>query len=273
SMAMPQALEYSASCVGLSVSSAATDSQPTARSDAGVVPDGPGWLGSAAMSVGSVDDSLPVANTTSPSLSWMKARYSSAIGSVSLASFQYKPPHELFMIRAPLSIRSWWIGSRPSPSEPSTSLPSPEPSSSGGSSEMIRAETISAPGAMPPGHAPNAVPAAICDTAVPCPTTSSTSRLLVLGSRYAKLAATRGYSAGWARLTPLSTTPMRTPSPVNPASCAELLLVSSRCLLNAGSGSYTTGGPGVAGGGSTGRTTFEWPPPPPPQAASITSPA
>src|SRR3546814_293923 len=116
-MAMPQALEYSASCVGLSVSSAATDSQPTARSDAGVVPDGPGWLGSAAMSVGSVYDSLPVANTTSPSLLWMKARYPSAIASVASALSQYRPPHELFMIRAPLSIRSWWIRPRSSPSD------------------------------------------------------------------------------------------------------------------------------------------------------------
>ena len=79
------------------------------------------------------------------------------------------------MIRAPRSIRSWWIGFNPS--APLTSLPCPEPSSVGSLSEMIRAETINASGAMPPGHCPKARPAMICDTAVPWRTTLSTARL------------------------------------------------------------------------------------------------
>src|SRR5690606_22523397 len=47
---------------------------------------------------------------------------------------------------------------------------------------MMRADTICAPGAMPPGQRPNGMPAAICATAVPWPTTSSTRRSLLAGS-------------------------------------------------------------------------------------------
>ena len=83
------------------------------------------------------------------------------------------------MMRTPRAIRSRWIGA--SPSAPLTSLPRPLPSSRGRSSLMMRAETISASGAMPPGQEPNGLPAAVCATAVPWPTTSSTDRLLVAG--------------------------------------------------------------------------------------------
>lgn len=61
-------------------------------------------------------------------------------------------------------------------------LPWPEPSSLGGVSLMMRADTSEASGAMPPGHCPNDLPAAICETQVPWPTTSSTAVLLVAGS-------------------------------------------------------------------------------------------
>src|SRR5688500_7883504 len=121
-------------------------------------------------------DSLPVANTTRPPLPMMKGRYSSAMGAVAAGLVQYRPPQELFMTRAPRLIRSWWMGARPN--APLTSLPWPEPSSLGRASEMMRAEMIDAPGAMPPGQLPNGLPAMICDTAVPWPTTSSTLRLL-----------------------------------------------------------------------------------------------
>ena len=47
-----------------------------------------GWLGSAAMSVGLARPSLPVANTTSPSLPMIKGRYSLAIGAVAVGRVQ-----------------------------------------------------------------------------------------------------------------------------------------------------------------------------------------
>ena len=162
------------------MSSAATASQPFSRSAAGIVPFGPGWLGSAAMLVGSLRDSLPVANTTRPSRSWMKKRYSSAIGAVAVGRVQYRPPQELFMIRMPALARSWWIDL--SPSAPVTSLPWPEPSSVGRSSLMIRADRMFAPGATPPGQLPNACPAASWDTVVPWPTLSSTLMSFLLRS-------------------------------------------------------------------------------------------
>ncbi|MNM74708.1 hypothetical protein D3C81_864730 [compost metagenome] len=95
----------------------------------------------------------------------MKGRYSAAMGPVAVGLLQYRPPQELFMMRTPARIRSSWIGAKPS--APSTSLPCPEPSSVGRVSLMMRADTISAPGAMPPGHVPTAAPAANSATAVP----------------------------------------------------------------------------------------------------------
>ncbi|KAG0733362.1 hypothetical protein G6F23_013422 [Rhizopus arrhizus] len=77
-------------------------------------------------------------------------------------------------------IRSWWTCA--TPSGPLKALPRPLPSSVGRVSEMIRADTICAPGAMPPGHVPTAAPAARLATAVPWPTTSSTARLFLAGS-------------------------------------------------------------------------------------------
>src|SRR5690606_26302161 len=64
---------------------------------------------------------------------------------------------------------------------------------------------------------------------------------------------------------------MRTPSPVKPAACAACVLVTVRCLENAGLGSYTTGSAGGAAGGGSGRTTVSLPPPPP-QPANTTRP-
>lgn len=91
-MATPQALEYEASWVGLSVSSAATASQPISRSAAGSVLFGPGLLGMAAVSVGWALPSLPVANTTMPPFCTTKGRYSAAMGAVAVRSVQYTPP-------------------------------------------------------------------------------------------------------------------------------------------------------------------------------------
>src|SRR5690606_27340974 len=151
------ALEYVASWVGLAVSRADTVSQPRSRSAAGRLPLSPVWLGSAAMSEGLARPSLPEANTTRPSLLKMKGRYSLAMGAVALRLVQYNPPQELFMIRMPAAIKSLWIGRKPN--APLTSLPLPEPSSTGALSAMIRADRMPAPGAMPPGQLPTTAPA------------------------------------------------------------------------------------------------------------------
>jgi hypothetical protein len=58
----------------------------------------------------------------------------------------------------------------------------PLPSSTGGLSAMIRAETICAPGAMPPGQVPTGAPAARLATAVPWPDHVVHRRLLRAGS-------------------------------------------------------------------------------------------
>ena len=138
-------------------------------------------LGSAAVSEGSSRPSLPAANTTSPPQSTYGRMPSMKVRVTESPPVQYSPPQELLEIRAPLAIRSSWGMASQEPSV--TSLPRPEPSSSGGASEMIRAETKSAPWAMPPGRLPNGAPPAICATAVPWPSTSSVSRSLLYGSR------------------------------------------------------------------------------------------
>jgi hypothetical protein len=109
--------------------------------------------------------SLPVANTTRPLLVVMKGRYSAAMAAVAAGLVQYSPPQELFMIFTPSAIRSWCTVA--SPSAPSTWLPLPVPSSTGALSAMMRADTICAPGATPPGQSPYAAPAASDATVVP----------------------------------------------------------------------------------------------------------
>ena len=84
------------------------------------------------------------------------------------------------MTRTPLAIRSALIS--PSGSALLTSLPLPVPSSVGSLSLMMRADTSVAPGAMPPANSPTALPAAISDTQVPWPTTSSVVVLFCAGS-------------------------------------------------------------------------------------------
>ena len=141
------------------------------------------------------------------------------------------------MIFAPASPNSPLIALKksPLPSPAWISLPSPEPSSVGRSSEMIRDDTTLADCATPPPQLPMPLPAAICATTVPCPTTSSMLRLFGGEDTWVKLRVTRPLSAGWLRFTPESTSPMVTPAPVRPAPSAPAALVRRRCSLYCGS--------------------------------------
>src|SRR6185437_10216131 len=144
------------------------------------------------------------------------------------------------------------------------------PLSSGALSSMIRADTRSAPGAMPPGNLANGAPAAISETHVPWPTTSSMLVLLVLGSTSMYSCKTRPATVGLLRMMPLSTKPMVTPWPVYPASCAAYVLVIDNCASIGGCGVVGV----VVGGGTLVGVLRTPPPPPPPQAAkaNISSP-
>src|SRR5690348_17925356 len=74
------------------------------------------------------------------------------------------PPQELFITLTPLLIRSVLTCWKNCASVVVTVVGGVLPLSSGALSEMIRADTRLAPGAMPPGNWSNDVPAAISET-------------------------------------------------------------------------------------------------------------
>src|SRR6185437_742769 len=180
------------------------------------------------------------------------------------------PPQELFITLTPLLVNCWFTDWKNCASAAVTVDGGVLPLSSGALSSMIRADTRSAPGAMPPGKLANGVPAAISDTHVPWPTTSSMLVLLVSGSTSMYSCRTRPATVGLPRMMPLSTNPMVTPWPVYPASCAAYVLVIDNCASIGGCGVVGV----VAGGGALVGVLRMPPPPPPPQAAkaNISSP-
>src|SRR5579875_118217 len=161
-------------------------------------------------------ESLPAANTTSPPCWLTNGLYAASNAWFRLAFVvsQVMPPQELFITFTPELIKCWLTWPKNCASCPVTVDGGVLPLSSGALSSMMRSDTRSAPGAIPPGNCANGAPAAISDTQVPWPTTSSMLVLLVLGSTSMYSCRTRPATVGLLRMIPLSTTPIVTPAPV-----------------------------------------------------------